>query len=170
VKAAVGRAAEIAVLAGAAGLLARQFACTWTDRNSWPFCSYNMFNRVLPERIGQPRVILTDGAGPTRPLPVYGLLPLEFFRVMSVTGAVYLGDTDTAARDAFTERMLDRLSDHPWRAFDEVRASIRPRAGRFTGLDLYEAWIDLSDYDPDADQPLHDLRLLYSYRRQPWPT
>jgi hypothetical protein len=157
------------MLLGAAGLFARQLACTWTDRNSWPFCSYNMFNRVLPERIAQPRVVLVDDAGPTGPMPVYGLLPLEFFRVMSVSSAVYLGGTDAATRDRFTERMLDRLNDHPWRAFDEVRASVRPRSGRFTGLDLYEVWIDLSDYDPEADRPVHDQRLLYSYRRQPCP-
>ncbi|WP_188188817.1 hypothetical protein [Nonomuraea sp. SYSU D8015] len=141
-----------------------QAAHTWTDRNRWPLCSYNMFNRCLPERFAQPRVTLYDEFRSYPMLPVYGLLPLEFFRVVAICGAVYLGDDDDL-KDQFTASVLKGLNDAPWQAFDEVKASYRAESPRgFTGMDVFETWIDLADYDPRAGGPLHDTKLLYSCR------
>jgi hypothetical protein len=126
-----------------------------------------MFNRDFPERLPQPRVRLQDGDGPTVLLPVYGMMPLEFFRVVPIFGAIFLDNADEGVKARFARRVLDRMNDHPWRAFDEVRASYRPRSGRFTGLDVYEVWADLAEFDSRADGPWQDERLLYSYRSEP---
>lgn len=153
---------------GWAGLFAAQLVHTWRNENRWPLCSYNMFNRTLPERFPQPRVTLHDDSGMRELLPVYGLLPVEFFRAVAICGAVYLENEDDQIKRRFSAAVVDRLNEHPWADFDEVRASHRP-CGQFHGLDFYVVWMDLSDYDPDGDAPLHDAQLVYSYRRQQCP-
>lgn len=160
----LARLAESGLLAGVTGYLAAQMVCTWRDRNRWPLCSYNMFNRRLPARLAQPRVVLYDGSGAGPAQPVYGMMPLEFFRVVQIFGEVFLANDDDALKDRFAARVIGRLNTSPWRGFDEVRASYRPRSGRFTGFDLLEVWIDTADFDPRAGEPLYDTRLLYSYR------
>jgi hypothetical protein len=151
---------------GGIAFFAAQIASTLTDRSRWPFCAYNMFNRCLPESIEQPRVTLHDDQRSYPMLPVYGLMPLEFFRTASICGAVYLENEDEALKDRFTERILRRLNEDPWGSFDEVKASYRPESpAGFTGLDLFEVRIDLADFDPRQGGPLHDAKLLYSYRK-----
>lgn len=159
-----GGFAEAGLLAGALVYFGAQLAHTWRDRNRWPLCSYNMFNRCLPARLAQPRVALHDGSG-TGPLqPVYGMMPLEFFRVVRIFAEMFLGNDDEAVQQRFAARVVDRLNREPWEAFDEVRRSYRPRSGQITGFDLYEVWIDMADFDPAEGGPLHDTKLLFSYR------
>jgi hypothetical protein len=161
------RGLEGLLITAGLGYFAAQLYHTWVDRNRWPLCSYNMFNRCLPEQLAQPRITLYDSIGEHPMLPVYGTLPLEFFRVVRIFAKVYLTDTSDDLRNRFAERVIDRLNREPWDAFDEVHASFRPRGDTgFTGFDLYEVWIDTRDFDPRADAPLHRPRLLYSYRRK----
>jgi hypothetical protein len=160
----LARLAETGLLAGAVGYVAAQLVCTWRDQNRWPLCSYNMFNRRLPDRLAQPRVVLHDGVNEYPAEPVYGMMPLEFFRVVRIFAEVFLVNEDDAIKDRFAARVIDRLNTSPWDGFDEVRPSFRPRSGRFTGFDLYEVWIHTDDFDPRKGEPLHDTKLLYSYR------
>ncbi|MFI7210900.1 hypothetical protein [Micromonospora maritima] len=161
---------EALLVTAGAGYLGAQLWHTWKDRNRWPLCSYNMFNRTLPSRFPQPRVTLHDPAGSQELLPVYGLLPLEFFRVVSIMAEVFLVNQDEAIKHRFAERVLRRLNTRPWAAFDEVHASHRPLGpAGFHGLDLYAVTLDLDDYDPRVDRPLHQPELLFSYRRPDVP-
>lgn len=147
-----------------AGLTAVQFAHTVRDRNRWPICSANMFNRPLPQRVEQLRVRLKDGAEWTEPRSVYGLLPLEFFRVVDICVAVLIDNEDLEVRDRFCRRVVDRLNSRPWKAFDEISASERPTdPSGFCGLELLSVSVDLADYTRATDSPLHDLEVLHRW-------
>lgn len=158
-------ALECVVLTATVGYLAKQVWHTLRRRNAWPFCSYDMFSYPLGTRIPQPRVELRDELGTTDPLPVYGLLPVEFFRAVAIIGGVFYADTDDQAKDRFAAGMLRRLNERPWPAFDERHASIRPRTAQgWTGMRLLGVTIDLADYRPSDDKPLHDVKTFYSYK------
>lgn len=147
-----------------AGLTAAQFVHTVRDHNRWPICSNNMFNRVLPERIPQLRVRLRDGVRWTEPRQVYGLLPLEFFRVVDICAAVLLENEDREVRDRFCRRVVERLNSHPWRGFDEIARAERPTAPEgFTGLELLLVTVDTADYSRATDSPLHDQQVLHRW-------
>ncbi|QMU75411.1 hypothetical protein GXW83_06260 [Streptacidiphilus sp. PB12-B1b] len=146
------------------GLTAAQFVHTVRDRNRWPICSNNMFNRVMPDRLPQLRVRLRDGDRWTEPRSVYGLLPLEFFRVVDICAAVLLENEDTEVRDRFCRRVVQRLNARPWKGFDEVAGSERPTSARgFTGLEMLLVTVDLADYSRSTDSPLHDRQVLHRW-------
>lgn len=156
----------LALLTGAvlAGLTATQFVHTVRDRNRWPICSNNMFNRPLPQRVEQLRVRLKDGTRWTEPRSVYGLLPLEFFRVVDICDAVLVDNEDPEVRDRFCRRVVERLNTRPWRGFDEISASERAGDPRgFTGLELLVVTVDLADYCRATDSPLHDIDVLHRW-------
>ncbi|MCG7525364.1 hypothetical protein MHW47_13030 [Streptomyces sp. OfavH-34-F] len=147
-----------------AGLTVAQFVHTVRDRNRWPICSNNMFNQVLPDRVPQLRVRLRDGTRWTEPRQVYGLLPLEFFRVVDICAAVLMENEDERVRDAFCRRVVERLNTRPWKGFDEVAPSERPAAPEgFTGLELLLVTVDTADYSRATDSPLHDHRTLHRW-------
>ncbi|MFE5732533.1 hypothetical protein ACFQ7A_16705 [Streptomyces sp. NPDC056528] len=147
-----------------AGLTAAQFLHTVRDRNRWPICSNNMFNRPLPRHVEQLRVRLKDGDRWTQPRSVYGLMPLEFFRVVDICVAVLIDNEDRDVRDRFCRRVVERLNAHPWKAFDEVSASERPEDPRgFTGLELLSVSVDLQDYCRATDSPLYDVDVLHRW-------
>lgn len=155
-------------VAVASAYLLGQVFHTWTRRNRWPFCTYDMFSYPLDTRFPQPRVQLRDELGTTDVMSVYGLLPVEFFRAVAIIDDVFYECEDTELKDRFAERMLCRLNERPWRAFDEVRASIRPRTARgWMGLRLLDVVIDMDDYRPSDDEPLHEVQPFYDFR---WST
>jgi hypothetical protein len=157
----VGRRATVmAAILGA--VLAGQFFHTVVDRNRWPFCSNNMFNRTLPRRFAQLRIKLRDGDEWTGLRQVYGLMPLEFFRVVDIFAAVLLENEDDELKDRFCRTVLRRLNTRPWRASDEVRRSERPTHHRgFTGLEVLMVTVDVGDYSMADDGPLYDVQVLY---------
>ncbi|MEV5882444.1 hypothetical protein AB0L74_06935 [Streptomyces sp. NPDC052020] len=132
------------VVTVAAGYLAVQFWHTFRDRNTWPFCAYNMFNYDLPERRHQMRIVLHDAdggvVGPTDP---WCLLPVEFFRVISILNKLFFVTEDRELRTRFCERTLALINETPWDDFDEVRAAPRsPTAAPFQALDFYLVEVD----------------------------
>lgn len=163
---AVTRGEGLLTAATCAYLLA-QIGHTWRRRNRWPLCSYDMFSYPLAARFPQPRVQLCDDEGSTALMPVYGLLPVEFFRAVAIIDDVFYECQDASLKERFAESIVHRLNTRPWRAFDEVRASVRPRTARgWTGFRLVDVMIDLDDYRPPDDQPLHEVQSFFSYRWQ----
>ncbi|WP_327088495.1 hypothetical protein OIE66_40300 [Nonomuraea sp. NBC_01738] len=146
------------------GVLAVQFYYTVVDRNRWPFCSNNMFNRTLPRRFPQLRIRLRDGAEWTGLRQVYGLMPLEFFRVVDICAGVLLENEDPGVKDRFCETIVRRLNTRPWPGFDEVRRSERPvHPGGFTGLEILMVNVDVGDYRMADDAPLYDQQVLHRW-------
>jgi hypothetical protein len=145
-------------------VLAVQFYHTVVDRNHWPFCSNNMFNRVLPRKFPQLRIRLRDGAEWTGLRQVYGLMPLEFFRVVDIFAGVLLENEDPEVKDRFCETVVRRLNTHPWPGFDEVRRSERPaHSDGFTGLEVVMVSVDVGDYVMADDGPLYDHQVLHRW-------
>ncbi|MER7916499.1 MULTISPECIES: hypothetical protein [unclassified Streptomyces] len=133
-----------AVLTAAAGYLAVQFWHTFRNRNTWPFCAYNMFDYDLPDRWHQLRIVFHDAhggcVGPTDP---WCLLPVEFFRVISILNKVLFVSEDEELRTRFCERTLHLINETPWDDFDEVRASpVSASAAPFQALDFYLVEVD----------------------------
>ncbi|MFI6764189.1 hypothetical protein [Streptomyces sp. NPDC050355] len=133
-----------AVLTGAAGYLAVQFWHTFRNRNSWPFCAYNMFNYDLPEKWQQFRIVLHDADGHTTgPTDPWCLLPVEFFRVVSIMNKMFFGPAGEDLRRTFCTRTLDLVNKTSWGDFDEIRASpVSPASAPFVALDVYVVEVD----------------------------
>ncbi len=151
-----------AAAVGAAGLgyLAAHALATVRDTRRWPVSPYNMFNRTLPERFPQPRCTLLDGDRWTSLLPVYGLMPLDFFRTVGIMRSVYLECRDPDVQAEFTRLLLAELNERPWRAFDEIRAPHRPSGPEgFRDLQVWEVWIELTATGAGSDPAAP--RLLY---------
>lgn len=141
-----------------AAVLGAQLAHTVLDRNRWPFCSNNMFNRALPRRFEQFRVRLRDDEGWTGLLDVYGLLPLEFFRIVETFDQVYVAPrVSQETRRRFTRELLSEMNENPWRRFDEIHPPPVPRSGRWLDLKAYVVWVDLDDFDAEVGAPLHAI-------------
>lgn len=154
-----------AVLGATAVLAAVQMWQTIRNRNDWPFCAYNMFNYRVPARWEQLRVALYDDAGNrTGPIDPWGLLPLEFFRVVSLLDVVFLRGRDAALQTEFCERTLHRLNTTRWRDFDEVRGSVRSPSGRpFAALELYLVDVDQKQCDPTDRASVLAARLVHRH-------
>ncbi|MFF4704390.1 hypothetical protein ACWC4D_09980 [Streptomyces sp. NPDC001288] len=153
-----------AVLTAAAGYLAVQFWHTFRNRNTWPFCAYNMFNYDLPDRWHQMRVVLHDAdggaVGPTDP---WCLLPVEFFRVISILNKVFFVSQDQELRTRFCERTLELINEAPWDDFDEVRASPQsPTASPFRAVDFYLVEVD-DTCDAFDRASVRSVRLLHRH-------
>ena len=122
-----------------------------------------MFGYDTPLQFEELRVRLLDDAGSWTPLlDTWGLLPFDFFRVISVLDEVYVLGDDDASKDRVAEWILRNLNDNPWNEFDEVKASLRPPDGRrFEAFELYLLDIDLEACDPFDRSACLKQHLLY---------
>jgi hypothetical protein len=160
--------ASRALIAGAVALISAQFWHTLRDRNRWPLCSYNLFNYYIPDRYPQVRVrLVTDRGSVVGPTDPWGVLPLEFFRVVSVIERVFLVCEDREVKDRFCRRVLRRLDASPWSGWDEIKGSYRPPPGeRFVAMDLYLVEVDFDRCDPRDRQHVVSAVLLHRHDPQ----
>ncbi len=99
--------------------------------------------------------------GPADP---WALLPLEFFRVISVIERVFITCEDPHVRDDFCRKALHRLNTRPWRDWDEIRGSFRPPAGqRFVGVELHLVEVDFTRCDPTDRSQVTSVELMHRY-------
>lgn len=159
------RGAWTALVAVSAAYLGVQIRQTFKDRNAWPFCAYNMFNYYLTDCFQQARVVLiTDRGHLVGPADPWALLPLEFFRVISVIERVFITCEDPHVRDDFCRKALHRLNTRPWRDWDEIRGSFRPPAGqRFVGVELHLVEVDFTRCDPTDRSQVTSVELMHRY-------
>jgi hypothetical protein len=153
--------------AGCGIFLGMQLGCTLHNRNRWPFCSYNMFAYDPEETYEALRVQLIDDSGEkTLVLDPWGLLPLDFFRVISALIEIYVVGEDEERKHAFGEATLAGLNGRPWSAFDEVRPQLRPPPGRrFVGFDLLYVHVDASSCDPVDRSSCVKQSVIYTHRQ-----
>ncbi|MEW2577311.1 hypothetical protein [Streptomyces syringium] len=153
------------ILGTATAYLGAQLWHTVRDRNRWPFCAYNMFNYRVPEAWEQLRIVLHDDRGRTTgPLDPWGLLPVEFFRVVSILESVLITNQDEPLKEEFCVRTLNRLNTAPWPDFDEVRASVALPDGRpFVALEVYLVEVDAVRCDPRDRASVLSARLLHRH-------
>jgi hypothetical protein len=146
---------------------AAQLLHTILDRSSWPLCSYNMFSRVRPLTSSIPKVLLYEDRGAVRVADVWEVLPLEFFRAISLTQNVFYTGGDEATRERLAAFILEGLNRRPWGAFDQTYASARPSPGaRFVGISFARWRIDLEGYQGGAPTPL-DEEIVFTYGEAP---
>jgi hypothetical protein len=139
-----------------------QLGHTLLDQNNWPFCSYNMFSQVRPTQSQTFKIRLYEATGASRLVDVWEILPLEFFRAISVVREVYLNNNDTQTQKALASYILRALNEAPWGNFDQTYPSARPQT-HFLGFDLLRVELDLRE-------PIIKLgaeTLLFSYREAP---
>ncbi|TDV48695.1 hypothetical protein [Actinophytocola oryzae] len=144
------RTGAAVLLAAGIAHLGAQLWHTVRNRNRWPFCAYNMFSYSLPDRWEQLRVVLYDTRGvSTGPMDPFGLLPVEFFRIVSIVEQVFITSSDTALRTEFCESTVRLLNNGGWRDFDEVRTNARSASGLpVAAFDLYLVEVDAVRCDP----------------------
>lgn len=132
------------LLAATISVCAVQLGCTVLDRNAWPLCSYNMFNRVPIVPTPYLGVVLIENDGTRTEVLPGATIPVEFFRASDVLLEAYQG-RDRSKQAAFSGTVLDRLNVQPWGAFDETMAAATPRSGSaFIGLELHARWLDVT--------------------------
>ncbi|MFI9003769.1 hypothetical protein [Streptomyces sp. NPDC053541] len=154
-----------AILAGTSVYLAGQVVHTVLNTNRWPFCTFNMFayhkrDQALQMRV---RLFMDDGetVGPTDP---WSLLPLEFFRVVSVLERVFHAQDDVEVRDRFCRQALERLNRRGWRAWDEVKPAFRAGPGRrFVAMELYFVEVDFRTCSPFDRTEVTSAELVHRY-------
>ncbi|MBO0514806.1 hypothetical protein [Streptomyces beijiangensis] len=124
-----------------------------------------MFNYKLPMQWEQLRIVLYDQSGRgTKPLDPFGVLPTEFFRVVSILERIFMINKDERLRTEFCDRTLSVMSTDPWGDFDETRATVRPRNGhRFVALDLYLVEVHQDSCDPRDRSAVCEARLLHRH-------
>lgn len=152
------------LFAATAAFLAKQFHQTWRKRSDWPFTSYDMFSYSLPETYQQLRVVPYDRAGASYgPFDPWGLLPLEFFRVVSILQGLFMRPLRWDSRAEFCELVLDWINDRPWADFDETRPSLPNYKGeRIVALELFLVEV-CRDCDPVHRDDVHSFRRLYRH-------
>jgi len=179
------------VIAGSAAFyLALQLWHAIKDVNRWPICTYNLFNYHLDDTFPQARVrLITDRGNVVGPTDPWGLLPLDFFRVVSVLERMFFAEPETVdgrdagpdpdgaarvrneLRDRWCATVLRGLNDVAWSAFDEVRVPLRPPAGeRFTAFELYLVQVDFSRFDPNDRSQVVSANLIHRYDPDGWAT
>lgn len=154
-----------AVLAGTALFLTGQVWHTVTNTNRWPFCSFNMFAYHKRDQALQMRVrLFTDDGTVVGPADPWALLPLEFFRVVSVLERVFHAQEDLGVRDAFCRQVLDRLNRRGWSSWDEVKAAFRPGRGRsFVAMELYFVQVDFRTCAPGDRAHVLSAELVHRF-------
>jgi hypothetical protein len=124
-----------------------QLGHTLLDRNTFPFCSYNVFAFQAPARL---------------------VAPLEFFRARQVVMRAVVGNDDPVRGESVATQLLRRLNEAPWPAFDETLASARPAPGtRFVGLEVVLFVLDTRDYRPPGPPRILGRRPVYSFLAEP---
>ncbi|SDT83353.1 hypothetical protein SAMN05216371_8174 [Streptomyces sp. TLI_053] len=155
----------IALAAALTGHLALQLFHTLTDRNTWPYCSYNMFSFHAKGVQTRWHVkLVTDGGLVLGPVSAWGLLPLEFFRVDAIIKKVFLQNVDPDLRTSFCESVLVRLNTRPWRGWDEVKRPPVPPAGqRIVAMELCTVELDLVTTDAQGRPRIRGTRLIHTH-------
>ncbi len=145
-----------------------QLGHTLKDRNTFPFCSYNVFAFLAPTRLVTPRAVLRQSDGATQVVPLGRVVPLEFFRARQVVMRQVVGSDDPVRGERIAAGLLRRLNEAPWPAFDETLASARPAPGtRFVGFDVELFVLDAGDYRPPGPARILGRRPVYSFLAEP---
>ncbi|MFJ3093239.1 hypothetical protein [Streptomyces hydrogenans] len=154
-----------AILAGTSAYLAGQVVHTVLNTNRWPFCTFNMFAYHKRDQALQMRVrLFTDDGEAVGPTDPWSLLPLEFFRVVSVLERVFHAQDDVEVRDRFCRQALERLNRRGWRAWDEVKASFSAGPGRrFVAMELYFVEVDFRTCSPFDRTEVTSAELVHRY-------
>lgn len=154
-----------AILAGTSAYLVGQVVHTVLNTNRWPFCTFNMFAYHKRDQALQMRVrLFTDDGEAIGPTDPWSLLPLEFFRVVSVLERVFHAQDDIEVRDRFCRQALERLNRRSRRAWDEVKASFRPGPGRrFVAMELYFVEVDFRTCSPFDRTEVTWAELVHRY-------
>jgi hypothetical protein len=129
-----------------------QLACTATGTSPWPFAAYDMFDYLATRTVPTWIVVLVQDDGVEREVYPGNVVPVEFFRANALFRELF-GRTPTAIdREAVVERLLARLNQGGWPAFDETWPAAVPEAGtRFVDLRVVVRVVRL---EPTADGAL----------------
>jgi|GEM_PF-2321904 len=145
-------ALRLAAWAGLGGWVVRQLLQTLANRPRWPWVPQNMFAHDLADPVRRLVVALWDSHGNHVLVEPGNVLPVEFFRAQRMLLQVFAPESDDQHKDEFAQRLLARLNDRPWRAWDEVDASARARPGtRFVGFDLA-----LAEFEFERRRSIHE--------------
>lgn len=157
-----------AILAGTCVYLGSQVWHTLTNTNRWPFCTFNMFAYHKRDQALQMRVrLFTDDGETTGPADPWSLLPLEFFRVVSLLERVFHTHDDVVERDRFCQRALARLNRGGWSSWDEIKGSFAPGRGRrFAAMELYFVEVDFRTCSPSDRSHVLTAELVHRYDPQ----
>lgn len=130
-----------------------QITSSLTGARQWPLAPYDMFAYQPSLKERSLRIRLVDTKGCVR-LTVPGrVIPLDFFRAYDLFVQIYVDKSyGIGTERAFSQLVLTRLNNRPWRGFDEMLDAIRPRCGeRFVSLEVVSCLYDYKAYRYGSD-------------------
>lgn len=135
-----------------------QLFCTITNKNIYPFCSYNMFNRTFFGKYKQFEVRLINSLkNDSISVPAYKIIPIEYFRADYIMYNIYYSN-DEKKKYEFSKAILDNLKYNPWTGFDEIYGSIKYNNYTQMKVCVYEYIID------DKGLSTKDFMVIYLYK------
>lgn len=145
-----------------------QLLHTIFDQNSWPFCSYNMFNTILPLKFTLYTAILTKADGSQQHEEVWKLLPVEFFKAYHMIEKIYIDGKDRKTQDTFSKNLLNRLNRDPWIRFDErFPSASSAHHEKFVAIEILTNEQDFTAYS--AKKPLIPVKVGSVYKYENYP-
>lgn len=134
-----------------------QIWCTATNKNRFPFCTYNMFSKTYYGKYAQYEVLFINTLKDDSVfVPAYKVLPIEFFRVNSIMDNIYAND-NSKRQDNFSKLIIETLKNKPWIHFDEIYSSVE-----FNNFN--EIFICVCEFSFDENNDINkDYSIIYSY-------
>ncbi|WP_212004980.1 hypothetical protein [Chitinophaga sp. HK235] len=140
-----------------------QVSHTFYNTNNWPFCSYNMFNRIMPPETEEFMIWLYDSKGNRQLVLPGNAIPIEYYRTPVIMGDVFDGDNEDSKRK-LCEILLNHLNKSPWGKFDEILPAAKPTPGsHFIGMDVFLYHYNLDQFKYGKKLEPVSGKLIYSY-------
>ncbi|MBW8687199.1 hypothetical protein [Chitinophaga rhizophila] len=157
---------KIMLFTGMVAFFVIQVSHTIRNTNSWPFCSYNMFNRMMQPKIDEFMIWLYDSKGNKQLVLPGNAIPIEYYRTPVLMSDVFDGNNESS-KVQLCRILLDHLNTAPWGKFDEILPSARPTPGsHFTGMEVFIYNYDLDLYRYGQKLEPVNRKLIYSYHQQ----
>ena len=145
---------------------AHQIWITAQNKHRFPFCAYNMFNRVPNTKMIRPKLILKTNTGQTQVADIHETIPLEFFKAIGIYYTVF-EDHSKEVQENFSKFIITTLNEKDWIAFDEVHSKVVPNDGdKFIGITVQNFELDFTNYKEDKDVSISPGTILYQYNME----
>jgi hypothetical protein len=142
-----------------------QILQTVLNKNHWPFCSYNMFNVIVPMQATRIKINLCESNG-TRQTVVPGkVLPLDFFIAKGIISRIYDQNQYEEEKIRFSLLILEMLNKKPWVRFDERMKSASPigKGGKFVSFEIIKCFENYDSYPKNKKMKLVSETIIYSF-------
>lgn len=140
---------------------------TFTNKNQWPFCPYNMFNFNSKTIVYKYKIQLYTSDGEVSFCNPEEVVPLEFFRAGIFFKKIFGNDSlksEEEKRD-ISNKIINNINSSEWNEFDEISNSIQLNNSEVCGFNFLIIEHDLEKYNYVNQLNFSILDTLYTYNK-----